>query len=94
MKNRQREIIEYEFEIQEHLDIITKLQHLKEKLKQDHVWEHGDVFRPKWAGAAMIYLDFGGSFEVYDLGYSVGPAMNKTHCLDRAKFLFNIREKL
>ncbi len=96
MTNRQRKIKWFEDLIQKHQDMIMVLQYrrVREKLKQDHVWSHGDVFRPKWAVTAMIYLDFGRSFEVYNLRSSVGPATNKTHCLDGAKFLFNIREKL
>ena len=96
--SRQREIIECEIMIQKQLVLVATLQHPEEKLKQDHVWSHGDVFRVKWGRGVlehvMVYLDFGKSFEVYDLCSSVGPAMNKTHCLGGAKFLFNIRDKL
>ena len=66
--------------------------------KPEHVWEHGDVFESgNGNGNIMIYMKYEGSgkspqaFCIH--GPIGGPALS-LDCLDGAKFLFNIKEKI
>ena len=66
--------------------------------KPKHVWKHGDVFRSGVGfNPVMIYMKYESSSkfpQAFCLNGPIGdPAINLA-CLNNAKFLFNIKDKI
>ena len=79
--------------------VLEKLEKAQKDLESPHGWKHGDVFETRY-GSPMICIDDmcngrNSRIRVYCL---TGPGCDCTHSsvvfLEKAKFLFNIKEKL
>jgi len=85
------------FDTAEYFPTIEDAQAVLDKFQPKHKWKHGDVFISS-KGNVMMYLDFCAKGckpqAVCMIAPISGPALNVEEALSRAKFLFNIKEKI